>query len=137
MTEPALTATSRRTANLLVEHMTRGNFAALLDLFHDDATWQVLGNPSGFSHARTYRKDEIGQWFQKLGETVTTPTGMDIEGVMADGANASLQIHATGETANGKNYDHRELFLLDIEDGKIKRLQAYSDTLHLQDVLGE
>ena len=132
-----LTEVSRRTANSMIENMTGGNFPALLDLFHDDAVWQVLGNPAGFSFARSYRKGEIGEWFQKLGETVTNPTAMDVGGVMADGSRACFEIHATGETADGRHYDHRELFLLEIEDGRIRGLKAYSDTLHLQEILSK
>lgn len=125
------TEQSRKIATLFLDNMLSGKTDALLDLFHEDGTWQLMGDSNGFPVARTYQKSEV----LALMGTIAVPHDMLIEGIMADGRKAAIEFHPTAKAVNGKTYDNHLLFLFDIEDGRIRSLKEYLDTRHLQEIL--
>lgn len=135
MNNTTQTESSRNIANLFMEYMLSGQSEALLDLFHDDGTWQLMGEAEGFPLARTYSKTEIPDLMQTIASAIATPIGMSIDSVMADGNKAAVQFHPMAHAVNGKTYDNHILFFFEIEAGKLRSLKEYLDTHHLKAIV--
>ena len=87
------------------DHLAAGRVRGALDLMDEDALWRVSGNP----------------------ETVTSSTAED------DRVAVETEVH--GVSPNGKAYDNRNFFALEVHDGRIRSVREYFDTIHTNEVL--
>ncbi|WP_210840797.1 nuclear transport factor 2 family protein [Nocardiopsis sp. B62] len=126
------TEETRRIARDFIENLTTGRHREALGNFSAGAYWHLLGRTDEFSLARRYRVEELDQLMSVLAASVTRDHYVHIDSILAEGAHAAVEIRTGGRTPDGRAYDNRVAFMLDIRDGKIEYLREYLDTNHLK-----
>ncbi|PWD49877.1 hypothetical protein C8046_03435 [Serinibacter arcticus] len=128
------TASSRATAKKFLQHMLEGDTQALLDLFHEDGTWQIMGETDGFTLLSTHPKAEIAALMHTVASAIAVPHDLTVGDILADGDRAAVEIHPTAQAVNGHRYDNHILFLFHVRAGRIHSLKEYLDTRHLEKI---
>ena len=117
------------------ENMSAGKADTALAMMADSATWTVMGKPDKFALAGTKTKAQFTELFKGIGTVM--PKGLKItpKGITAEGDRVAVEAESYGEHANGKVYNNRYHFLIEVRGGKIEAVREYLDTIHAQDVL--
>lgn len=107
-----------------------GTFAMVTE----DFTWWVGGDPAKFPLAGLRGKAEMRAVFDGL--TLLVPKGVTVtpKAFTAEGERVAVEAESYGETLKGKTYNNRYHFLIELENGKIKSVREYLDTMHTNDV---
>ncbi len=116
-------------------YFSQGDTSGITELMTDDATFTVIGRPGGFEgigeKSRQDLVDTMG-WIKKV-----MPNGLvySIKGMIAEGNKVAAEGESYGVTTNGKAYRGIYHFLFEIENGKIKTVREYLETMHAQQIL--
>lgn len=112
------------------QSFSRGDIDQVLDRMTDDATWWVSGRIAGMSG--TNSKAELGALLRavkplyKGGALAITPTGITVEG-----NRVAVEAKGHAELTSGGVYANEYHFLVELADGRIRRVREYSDTQHM------
>ncbi len=107
-----------------------GDVDRIMDALTDDASWWVSGSIEGMSG--TNSKQQLGDLLRavvplyKAGALRITPTSM-----IAEGNIVAAEAESYAELTNGKIYNNRYHFLVELAGDKIRRVKEYSDTHHM------
>ena len=116
------------------EAFSAGKAEDALAMLAEDATWWIAGN---FPLSGTRTKQE----FIELGEQLApvAPNGFRVTptAFTAEGDRVAVEAESYGEMANGKIYNNRYHFLIEVRDGKIHSVREYLDTMHANEVICE
>jgi len=116
------------------EAFSAGKAEDAMAMLADDATWWIAGN---FPLSGTRTKQE----FIELGEQLApaAPNGFRVTptAFTAEGDRVAVEAESYGEMANGKIYNNRYHFLIEVRDGKIHSVREYLDTMHANEVICE
>jgi ketosteroid isomerase-like protein len=91
-----------------------------------------MGKVEEFALARSHRPDEIPHLLNVLGSSITHDHHVSVESVIADRSRAAIEIYTRGTTPDGRTYDHRATFQLEVSGGQITARREYVDTHHLK-----
>lgn len=111
---------------------SRGDVDGVLDSMTDDATWWVSGGLEGMSG--TYDKASFGPLLRGAtslyveGALRITPTSM-----IAEGDRVAVEAEGFATMTSGRIYQPRYHFLIEVKDGKVRRVREYMDTMHAWD----
>ena len=109
---------------------SNGDVDRIMDALTDDASWWVSGTIEGMSG--TNSKQQLGNLLRavmplyKDGALKITPTSMIAEGNMV-----AAEATSYAELTNGKVYNNRYHFLIEVEGDRIHSVKEYSDTHHM------
>ena len=107
-----------------------GDVDRIMDALTDDASWWISGTIEGMSG--TNSKQQLGELLRavvplyKGGALKITPTSM-----IAEGKVVAAEAKSYAELTNGKVYNNRYHFLIEVEGDHIRRVKEYSDTHHM------
>lgn len=111
------------------ETFSRGDVDGVLAAMTDDATWWVSGGLEGMSG--TYDKESFGPLLRGAtalyvgGALEITPTSM-----IWAGDKVAVEAHGLAAMTSGRVYSPRYHFLIEVADGKVRRVREYMDTMH-------
>lgn len=120
----------RRIVTAFFDAFSRGDVDDVLSRMTDDATWWVSGRIDGMSG--TNAKQDLGALLRQVkplyttGALTITPTAMTVEG---DRVAVEATSHA--ELVAGGVYANEYHFLIELSDGRVRRVREYSDTQHM------
>ena len=114
------------------ENMSSGNGAAVLNALADSATWWVAGN---FALSGTKTKQQFAELVGGLAANIDGPLTIKTTGVTAEGDRVAVEAESHAKMKNGKVYQNKYHFLLEIRGGKIQAVKEYLDTAHAAEVL--
>ena len=123
---------NKKIAAAFFENMSTGNGAAVLNALADTATWWVAGN---FALSGTKTKQQFAELLGGVGNKVDGPLTIKTTGVTAEGDRVAVEAESHARMKNGKVYQNKYHFLLEIRDGKIQAVKEYMDTTHAAEVL--
>jgi ketosteroid isomerase-like protein len=89
-----------------------------------NATAVALGGPCHLVGPQALARF-ITEWVPKLFRN----TQVEFERVLVAGQTVVIELTYRAGLANGRNYGNRYCFLFDVEDGRIRRVREYMDTL--------
>ena len=107
-----------------------GDVDRILESLTDDASWWVSGSIEGMSGSKS--KQQLGELLRavvplyKAGALKISPTSMIAEGNMV-----AAEAESYAELTNGKIYNNRYHFLVEVAGDQIRRVKEYSDTHHM------
>ncbi len=145
---PVASTDGGRRALALVAAVSAGDLDGVADVFTDDATWWTDGGTDRAAGARTpatsFRHPFHGcipiadKLAGMAGITSAFPDGLTIHPVrlVEDGDHVAVEVVGDARHRNGRRYQNRYAFVLDIRDGQVAALREYADTLHIADVFG-
>ena len=109
-----------------------GDIPGVASLLHEDATWWVSGRIDGLSGS--YSRQQLVTLLTGVkdlyvqGALRITPQSM-----IAEGGRVAVEADSLAELKNGRIYNNQYHFLFEIEQGKVRRVKEYMDTLHARD----
>lgn len=109
-----------------------GDIPATMDFMTDDATWWVAGT---IPLSGTYTKDEFTKLLGGVVETCKMPISLKPEAFTAEGDRVAVETESYTETNEGGVYNNHYHFLFEMQDGKIRRVKEFLDTMHANDIL--
>jgi ketosteroid isomerase-like protein len=121
---------NKKIVEQLLQELSAGDVENVLELLHEDVAWWISGQIEGISG--TFSRLEMGELLRgigpvfKEGAVKLTPTSM-----IAEGKRVAVEAESRGELNNGRHYKNLYHFLFEIEDGKIKLVKEYMDTMHV------
>ena len=107
-----------------------GDVDAIMARLTDDATWWVSGSIPGMSGSNS--KAQLGDLLRtvvplyKDGALRISPSSM-----IAEGNRVAVEAESYAELTSGKVYNNHYHFLIELADGKVRRVKEYSDTHHM------
>jgi hypothetical protein len=123
---------NKKIAATFFENLSAGNGAAVMNALADNATWWVAGN---FALSGTKTKQQFAELVGGLGAKIDGPMTIKTTGVTAEGDRVAVEAESHAKMKNGKVYQNKYHFLLEIRDGKIQAVKEYLDTTHAAEVL--
>lgn len=118
----------------IVEHFfatfSTGDVDRIMNSLTDDASWWVSGKIEGMSG--TNSKQQLGELLRavvplyKTGALKIWPTSM-----IAEGNKVAAEAESYAELNNGKTYNNRYHFLIELDGGKVRNVKEYCDTHHM------
>lgn len=112
------------------DRFSAGDVDGLLDMMTDDAIWWVAGTIEGVSG--NYKKLAFGDLLRAVrpiythGALVITPAAFTVEG-----DRVAMEATSFAELAAGGVYTNSYHFLIELQDGKLRRVKEYADTMRL------
>ena len=113
------------------KHLTAREFDAAMQLLDQDIVWWTNGKLP-FSGTHTGR-DAVIALFAPLRDLVAE-LKFSFGAFTAEEDRVSFEMVSESKLTNGLNYDNTYHFLFWIQDGKIKRVHEYLDTLYTRDI---
>ena len=110
--------------------LQRQDFDALREQLTEDATWTMM-TPSIDPPALEGRAAIVA--FFGAGDQVFVEGGpkMTIGRTVAEGDHVAIEASGTGPLHNGRTYDNRYHFAIDVRDGKVAAVREYMDSHHV------
>jgi uncharacterized protein len=104
------------------ERFVRGDLAALLDLFADDAVWHVPGSMalSGAHHGR----DAIVAFLRRTAELTGGTYRVELLWAVADDDHLVSVYRARGQRPDGRSLDVEQALLVELENGRWRVVRA-------------
>ncbi|MGE3744777.1 MAG: nuclear transport factor 2 family protein [Sphingomonadaceae bacterium] len=120
---------AKQTVSNFLATFSRGDVDGVLDALADNATWWVSGRLEGMSG--TYDKASFGPLLRGAtalyveGALRITPTSM-----VAEGDRVAVEAEGFATMTSGRIYKPRYHFLFEVENGKVRCVREYMDTMH-------
>ena len=109
-------------------HFSQGDTSGVAGLMIDDATFTVMGRPGGFEGIGGKTRQDLVETMGWIKEMMPNGLVYSIKGMVAEG-------ESYGITTRSKAYRGIYHFLFEIENGKIKAVREYLETIHAQQIL--
>jgi uncharacterized protein len=118
------------------EGLNTGDLEKIRPFFHPDATWTPMAR-SGIPGMGTHRgrKAIVDEFLGPVrglfedGDPKNT-----IENIFARGSHVAVETHGTGRFRNGRDYDNRYAWFIEIKDDMIFAIREYMDTAYIASV---
>lgn len=120
-------------AGFLTDLLGRNPRAAIARL-HDDIEWSVPSDPA-FGGGVYRGRDAVLDFFALVGRL--SPSGLRIAELREWQSSGGSVIEAVleGRTASRTAYRNRYAFVIEMEDGTVRRVREYTDTSHAERLL--
>jgi len=119
------------------DRLNAEDLEGLKPLLHPDATWTPMTKsdiPGAAVHTgRTGIVDEFLVPVRGLFEGKDPQN--EINTMVSKGNVVALETHGTGKLTNGKTYDNRYCWIVEIKDGTIFAIREYMDTAYIQSLM--
>ncbi len=112
----------------------KGDLPTAFNHMADNVSWLIPGNIPGVSGVKR-GKDEIMKFAGGVGALF--PEGLQTEITRAHATDDAVILELTnrGKVSNGKSYENEYCFVFELENGKIRRIREYVDTLKAKETL--
>jgi ketosteroid isomerase-like protein len=118
------------------ETLSTGNLERLRPLLHEEATWVVTatGIPgAGEKKGRNVIIDEFLAPVRGLFEDGDPK--VTVQNIISKGSVVAAEASGVGRLKNGKKYNNRYVFMIEIKDDKIFALREYMDSYHVSTLM--
>jgi ketosteroid isomerase-like protein len=117
--------------------LSAGDLGRVREMLHDEVTWTPMmrGVPGAGVHRG--KKGIVDDFLTpvrgmfRAGDPKTT-----VESIASKGSLVLLESHGSGQVADGRTYDNRYAWALEIKDGKIFAIREYFDSLYVAKLFG-
>jgi uncharacterized protein len=120
-----------------IDCLNREALDDLRPILHPDATWKPMTTSdipgAGGHHGHKGIIDEFLRPVRGLFEGKDPQN--EIHSLFSKGDMVAAETHGTGKLKNGKIYDNRYAWLIQIKDGKIFQIREYMDTAFIQTIV--
>lgn len=112
--------------------LNRGDVAALLAAYAEDAHLETLGNTliSG-----SFTCEQIGAAAAQIFEVFPQGLSFSVDAMTAEGERVAVEARSQGRHVSGQMYSNRYHFLFVLRHGRVVLLREYMDTERVTDVL--
>jgi uncharacterized protein len=112
--------------------LSSGDLEKLRLLLHEDATWSMMGTGIQGAGDKKGRKEIIDLFLGPVrGMFVPGDPKVLIQHLVLQGPYAAVEAKGLGKFKNGKDYNNRYAFMLEIKDHKVFALREYMDTYYV------
>lgn len=126
---------NKKTALAFWEKFSKLDVEGAMALTSDDITWWIAGNPKKFPLAGLRDKAKFGDLFQAI--LKVAPKGIQMKPLVltAEGNRVAMESESYAETNTGIIYRNQYHYLMYFsDDGKIKAVREYLDTMYTNEV---
>jgi len=120
------------------EALNSGDLEKMRPYFHPDATWTPMAKTNipgvGVHRGRRAIVDEFLGPVRGL--FVEGDPKNRIENLFGRGSWVAVETHGTGKFRNGRDYDNRYAWIVEIRDDMIFAIREYMDTAYIASVTG-
>jgi len=127
-------STNKQVALRFFDAIRKGDVQGMGDLMTDDAVWWVSPTTK---NSGTHQKKDFLELVPRLFAQADGPFELAIDDVTAEDNRVSVTAKGNVKLKSGKTYANEYHFLFKFKDGKISMGKEYSDSAHVNDVLGE
>lgn len=129
----AETKNERLVRRFFEEALNTGDLKKMRPFFHPDATWTPMAKTSipgtGVHKGRKGIVDEFLGPVRAL--FVDGDPKNKIESIFGKGSWVAVETHGTGRFRNGRDYDNRYAWIVEIKDDMIFAVREYMDTAYI------
>lgn len=100
----------------------------------DEVSWLVPGSLQNLGGVKR-GKDAIVDLFRSVAKMFPAGLKTEIRRTYADGDTVILELVNRGKLFNGRDYENDYCFVFEIENGKIRRIREYVDTLKVKELI--
>ena len=100
---------------------------AAVDMLADDATYWI---PGKWRNGGTFTKSQIASMVTAQTDVFDGKLALTFHGITAEGSRVAVEMETHGRFRNGRPYNNTYHWLFLIEDGRIKVIKEYTDTLY-------
>ena len=129
------TGKNKQITKQFFEFFQAGDVDSMFSLLAEDAVWWVLGKSDQFLSCGSKDvetiKSAIGDVF--FADIMSKGITFSIKSLTAEDNRVSAEVDGYGITNAGVVYDQNYHFLIEFENGKIKRLKEFLDTIHARE----
>lgn len=116
-------------------YFSTGDTGGVAGLMADDATFTVIGRPGGFEGIGEKSVKDLVETMKWIKEVMPNGLVYSIKGMIAEGNKVAAEAESYGVTTKGKAYRGIYHFYFEMENGKIKGVREYLETMHAQQIL--
>jgi ketosteroid isomerase-like protein len=114
------------------ETLSTGNLERLRLLLHEDATWTGMATGIQGAVEKKGRKAIIDEFLGPVrGIFVDGDPKVLIQHLILQGPYAAVEAKGLGKFKNGKDYNNRYAFMIEIKDDKVFALREYMDSYYV------
>jgi len=116
--------------------LNTGDLEKIRPCFHPDATWTPMAKP-GIPGAGVHRgrKGIVDEFLAPVrGLFVDGDPKNTVENLFGKGAFVAVETHGTGTFRNGREYDNRYAWIVEIRDDMIFAIREYMDTAYIASI---
>jgi ketosteroid isomerase-like protein len=120
------------------EALNTGDLEKIRLHFHPDATWTPMAK-TGIPGAGVHRgrKGIVDEFLAPVrGLFVDGDPKNSIENIFGKGVFVLVETHGTGTFRNGREYDNRYAWIIEIRDDMIFAIREYMDTAYIASITG-
>ncbi len=116
--------------------LSTGNLERVRPLLHEQATWSVMVTGIPGAGEKKGRNASIDEFLGPVrGMFVDGDPKVNIQRIICQGPFVAAEARGIGQLKNGKKYDNRYCFVLEIKDDKIYALREYMDSYHVSTLM--
>lgn len=115
------------------ETLSSGDLEKLRMLLHEDATWTIMATGIQGAGEKRGRNAIIDGFLKPVREGLFEPRDpkVVIQNLIVQGPRAAVEAKGLGKLKNGKVYDNRYAFTLEIKDDQVFSLREYMDSYYV------
>ena len=114
------------------ETLSTGDLERVRPLLHEQATWTTMGTGIPGAEGAKGRDVIIDKFLAPLrGLFEPGDPKVKLNTILSKGPLVACETHGTGRLRNGKQYNNRYAWMIEIKDDKIFALREYMDTYHI------
>ena len=102
-----------------------------LELMTESCTWWTSGS---FPLSGTRGKDEMAGVFGGMVAILNGPFLLEPKSFTIEGDRVAVEAESHAELKDGRVYNNKYHFLMEVHDGKINAVREYFDTMHTNDI---
>jgi len=116
--------------------LSAGKLDKLRPLLHKDATWNVMATGIPGVGEKKGHKGILDEFLGPArGMFVDGDPKVLVDCVVAKGPMVAVEAHGLGKFRNGKDYNNRYAFMIQIKDGKVFALREYMDSYYVSTIV--
>jgi uncharacterized protein len=128
-----LEAKNEKLVRHFFETLSAGELEKLRTLLHEEAVWGIMATGIQGAGDKHGRKEIIDDFLKPIREGLFVPADpkVVIQHLVVQGPYAAVEAKGLGKFRNGKDYNNRYAFFLEIKDDKVFRLREYMDSYYV------
>ena len=118
------------------EGLNSDNLEKIRPFFHPEATWRPMTSaPIPGMGTHKGRKGIVDEFLGPVrGLFVDGDPQLEITSLIGKGDLVAVETHGTGKFRNGRTYDNRYAWIVEVKDDMIFAIREYMDTAYIQSI---
>lgn len=124
---------NKRIVESFFQTLTSGDFNAAFEVVSDSVKWWV---PGGLPFSGEKTKQEYMAIAHSIQKGFPDGFSLTVKSMIGEGDTVAAEVESNGTYKNGRAYNNKYHFLIQLTEGKIERVKEYMDTQHLAQLIG-